>query len=445
MQIPLTVFLFLVEFLLLFMVLSGFLFFKWRKLKKLLNNGISPDEVEEQKAVETPPTPPATAYIDYLQQETERTRHKQTSVDPLDLSDTDEASTDQHVDTTLNGQQRSKLLDIRLAFLKAEKDAIEMSGGDEDIFWPCITESMRSILSNCSAEPPTLAQVETSNATEDLEDALNAIYDDIPDSEPPIHTPSDITDDKETAKEKITYIERHSKNINQEMNQLKDILAEQQNLINKLKNGLGASDDDIADISSLTQQLEALMRSNQESNTCIEVLELENERLQAEIDELKALPASAVLEQEVKLAVQLSDSLESSGENIQELKGMVDEQAGQVHTLNELVEALEIEPHQTRELMHIFSEFTQGSLGMLNCVSQLERENKSLKSQVNSVLENNDTSSGDETVNENPSQEETIKALEQEIIKKDIAYAELQTQFETMEKEYLAMYEEMQK
>jgi len=79
----------------------------------------------------------------------------------------------------------------------------------------------------------------------------------------------------------------------------------------------------------------------------------------------------------------------------------------------------------------------------MSCIIILEEENERLQASTENEpltkAENEES-----TDNEAPDATKTqIAGLEEELIKKDVAYAKLQDEFSSMETEYLAMYEAM--
>ena len=117
---------------------------------------------------------------------------------------------------------------------------------------------------------------------------------------------------------------------------------------------------------------------------------------------------------------------------------MIALQESKMKQLIETIESLEIEASHTERLKETLDGFTRTSQEMMSCISILEEENERLKETTHheESADNNEPSGGD--VDEMNSK---LSALEEELIKKDVAYAKLQDDFSTMETEYLAMYE----
>ncbi|HEX5635471.1 MAG TPA: hypothetical protein VFY78_00160, partial [Gammaproteobacteria bacterium] len=151
--------------------------------------------------------------------------------------------------------------------------------------------------------------------------------------------------------EKVFYIETQGKKVDGEVNRLKDIIYDQENTLSDLLKALkhaeaehkGTENEEF--FTALHAQASNFERQLRDAKTCMDVLELENTRLQDELHKLDAIKPGA-------------------SESSMDQNSTVDAQS-------------------TRE---------------------------------------------------------SIKKLEEEIIKKDVAYAKLQEEFTAMEKEYLAMY-----
>jgi len=84
---------------------------------------------------------------------------------------------------------------------------------------------------------------------------------------------------------------------------------------------------------------------------------------------------------------------------------------------------------------------------MMSCITILEEENERLQEEASHTsdgqqeadVETAPVSSDEETA----ALQSKVSELEEEIIKKDVSFAQLQDEFSSMETEYLAMYEAM--
>jgi len=104
------------------------------------------------------------------------------------------------------------------------------------------------------------------------------------------------------------------------------------------------------------------------------------------------------------------------------------------------IENLEIDAAQADKLKETIGDFARTSKEMMSCITILEEENERLKDGEENASENSATSEGTEDV---AALKQNINTLEEDLIKKDVAFAKLQDEFNSMETEYLAMYEAM--
>jgi len=133
--------------------------------------------------------------------------------------------------------------------------------------------------------------------------------------------------------------------------------------------------------------------------------------------------------------------------DIDEIKGMVEEQKRKIEELIKTIDSLEISSTDTEKLKLTIHDFAHSSQEMMGCIAILEEENERLKANeenasntIDNVEDNTketQDNSGVDALNS------TISNLEEEAIKKDVAFAQLQDEFSSMETEYLAMYEAM--
>ena len=126
------------------------------------------------------------------------------------------------------------------------------------------------------------------------------------------------------------------------------------------------------------------------------------------------------------------------------MKEVVEQQEDKIQNLIDTIESLEIDATQSEKLKETIGDFSRTSKEMMSCISILEEENERLKNSNNedtpATPESNEQSINNE---EADTLKSTIGKLEEDIIKKDVAFAQLQDEFSSMETEYLAMYEAM--
>ena len=288
------------------------------------------------------------------------------------------------------------LLKIRESFLKLERSSAEHAGNDI-VFW----EKMLTGLKTLADHFITVASVTTT-----------------------------ITNNTAAPKEKIFYIETQGKKIDGEVNRLKDIIFEQENTLSELMKTVKKAEDaqggDIKNNMAMTElraQLGNFDRQMRDAKTCMDVLEIENQRLQEEINKLQAE--------------------KSAGEDSADMQGMRDtleKQKGQISSLNQTIDDLKLTTEQTAKIKATLNDFARSSQEMMTCITILEEENERLAALVG---DNDGGSSAGTTGGDSAELKKQIKKLEEELIKKDVAYAKLQDEFSSVEKEYLSMYNSM--
>jgi hypothetical protein len=250
---------------------------------------------------------------------------------------------------------------------------------------------------------------------------------------------SDTTvDHQHSSEEKVFYIETQGKKIDGELNHLKDIIFDQENTVNGLKKALKKAEEQHANdpesvemISELRNQIENFERQLRDSKMCMEVLEMDNNRLQTEVASLEKRYTEAFGEKQEK-------SEESqSPVDIEQLRSIIDNQERKITELSRTIDGMQLESGQADKLKKTLDEFVRNSREMMNCIAILEEENEHMHEMLAETGQDTEATTAGGLPDEMKVQ---IKKLEEELIKKDVAYAKLQDEFASMEKEYLAMY-----
>lgn len=301
-------------------------------------------------------------------------------------------------------EKQSQLLELREMFLKTERTSAEHTE-NENSFWDTIYSGLNDIFTKFQ-----ITNTELNTETQQSH----------------IKT--------ENSSEKVFYIETQGKKVDGEINRLKDIIFDQDNTLSSLKHALDGVDqhfsEDNVEFNALKKELTKFEQQLNDSKMCMEVLEMENDRLQSEIVKL-----------ETQSAISLGDTAGLS-DNMNQLKETLTGQEKQIDVLNETIDSLKLNTNESETLKSTIKSFARNSKEMMGCITILEEENdnlheliEDLKKQQHSTVTDNDTSS-DEL-------RKKVSTLEKEIIKKDMAYAKLQDDFSTMEKEYMSMYKKI--
>lgn len=339
-------------------------------------------EPEAEDAADTGPS-----YAQFLDQELVRNEQRSTGATPDAKPETQTNEADR---TT----QPGKALQVRQRFLQLERDASEHQDNEQQ-FWQHIESGVQQLL-----EDFTETRVEIQSA------------------EP-------VAKKNKNPSEKAVYIETQGEKIDGEVNKLKDIIYEQENILSSLRKSIkdaeGNWPEDYSDeLQTLHAEMDKLERQLNDSRMCMDVLEMENERLQKEVHELESQGAEGG----------------EDSPDLGQMKEVMDKQAEQIEELQTTIDSLQLEAEQADKLRQTLSSFTRTSEEMMGCITILEEENEHLKEMLGHSGEHGESGGKDAD-----KLKSSIKQLEEEIIKKDVEYAKLQDEFTSMEKEYLAVYE----
>jgi len=405
MEISLIYVLIIAEIIFVLVGLSITFFILWRRKPKPAEGEPLPieDSESELDAIDL-----GSSYIDYLDQAIEHNSSKLQQTENSKDDDESELS-----DTSpLPTEVQTELLQAREQFLLVEKEAAEQTEQEVN-FWNQIYSGMQTL-------------IDKYKTTEDTSEVESAV------------------DEKNESKEKVVYIETQGKKIDGEVNKLKDIISEQENALSSLKKALESADteDGSPVLAAIKEQLETLERQLSDSKMCMEVLEMENNRLQEEVDKM-GNRHDALFEPNEDEETEESTSMI----DLDQMKEVMAEQEAKINQLIETIDSLEIEASQAEKLKETLSGFTRTSKEMMSCITILEEENERLQEEASHTsdgqqeadVETAAVSSDEETA----ALQSKVSELEEEIIKKDVSFAQLQDEFSSMETEYLAMYEAM--
>ncbi len=385
MHIPSIYLMFAAELIVL--LLAGCLFLAYLLFKRRSATAANGDEDEG--------LPQGISYVEYLEKELQRNQAMTEQQKKAAPEPSAEEPGDSGEPATENSSER--LLEAREYFLGVEKNAAQ-HGEDEKAFWDTIYKGMQQL----------------------LEKYREVITEKVVVEEPHVaHKP----------KEKVYYIETQGRKIDGEVNKLKDIIYEQENSLNGLRKTLKSSTRELnqesEELKDLHAEIDNFERQLKDSRVCMEVLEMENQRLQEEVDRLKQHPAG----DESKTA----DT--SSTDHVEQMREVLDKQDKQISELEKTIDDMELEVEQAQKLKLTIESFTRTSQEMMGCIAILEDENDHLKEALQAA-EGGEGGDAAEL-------QEKVKTLEEEVIKKDVEYAKLQDEYSAIEKEYLAMYEAM--
>ena len=352
----------------------------------------------------SPTTGTGASYSEYLEKEILKNESRAQQQN----SNKKKATTKSPDSPLLPDEKQSQLLQLREMFLKTERTSAEHTE-NENTFWDTLYSGLNDIF--------TKFQITNTEVTTETQQSYIK---------------------SENSSEKVFYIETQGKKVDSEINRLKDIIFDQDNTLSSFKHALdGVSQhvsEDNVEFNTLRNELTKFEQQLNDSKMCMEVLEMENDRLQSEIDKLEHQ-----LETQSDLSPDDTTGLTS---NMNQLKETLSGQEKQIDILNETIDSLKLNANESETLKSTIKSFARGSKEMMGCITILEEENdnlhgliEDLKKQQHSTVTNNDTSSDELRVK--------VSTLEKEIIKKDVAYAKLQDDYSSMEKEYMSIYKQM--
>lgn len=372
------------------------------------------------------------SYIDYLELEIEKNNSQSMNVETDEMEEqdvSDDALNDSEPESetetlekeaglneeqTSASLQKSKLLEARNLFLSTEKTAAE-NAEDENAFWDAIYSGMQTIVEQYGS----VQEVPVPATEEKLEE--------IEDTKP----------EKKDEKEKVLYIETQGKKIDNEVNKLKDIIYDQENTLSSLQKALkeaeenqpeGADFESSEEFQNLKQQAGEFERQINDSKMCMEVLEMENDRLQEEVNNLEGRYDELFKKQaevEAELAKQKESGEGEENENLNQMKEVLDKQEQQIVELNSTIDKLQLSAQEAETLKQQLSEFTRNSQEMMGCIAILEDENENLNnliSELESQLENMPT---EKVVVEDGEASDNLLKMQEELNKQEARISEL--------------------
>lgn len=185
---------------------------------------------------------------------------------------------------------------------------------------------------------------------------------------------------------------------------------------------------DTETLDELENQLKELERRFGEANTCVEMMEQENQRLQDQMEKEEQRMDKARHEDAVEFAQQLGKQKNS----LSSLQGMVND--------------LQLEAGKAAELQEQLKQFESNAREMNLCIEIMEDENLFLRDQVQALLQADQAESLEQkkVTTDNEELSNRIEALQSELEEKQGKLSELERRYAEMEKEYQLLYEKAQ-
>jgi len=218
------------------------------------------------------------------------------------------------------------------------------------------------------------------------------------------------------------------------LNALQDVLGQQSDTLQSMKETVRtATEDSQAEmVAALEKLLHELEQRHLEANTCIEMMQQENERLHNKL-ETGNLPGEQTEAAANEIVVGLESQLGKQQNNIDEL--------------HELMEKLQLEADKAQDMQAKLDHFDLSTRDMNMCIQVLEEENVFLQEQIKALL----TVEGGGNIYDKTAKEDDKAGLQQELedLKNQLQdkadkLAALEARYASMEKEYLTLYEASQ-
>ena len=182
-------------------------------------------------------------------------------------------------------------------------------------------------------------------------------------------------------------------------------------------------------IEQMEKHIAQLERQCREANTCVEIMEQENQRLQHRVEGagLRADRAAA-----------------DSRENAAELQQQLDKQKRTITELHERLDRLKQEAEQAQALRGQVEQLERTGRDMTMCVETLEEENEFLQEQIRALLhlDQSQTVYQADGSKEGAPEQDELQQLQEEIRARDEKLKALEEKYAAMEREYLTLYEE---
>ena len=188
---------------------------------------------------------------------------------------------------------------------------------------------------------------------------------------------------------------------------------------------------DQTSIEQMEKHIAQLERQCREANTCVEIMEQENQRLQHRVERAGLCADRAAAD---------------SRESVAELQQQLDKKKRTIAELHERLVSLKLEAEQAQALRGQVERLERTGRDMAMCVETLEEENEFLQEQIRALLhldQRQTVYQADGSASDGPDQDE-LQKLQAEIRTRDEKLKALEEKYAAMEQEYLTLYEEAQ-
>ncbi len=293
-----------------------------------------------------------------------------------------------------------RLIETRLAFLRAERRAIDTSGNDEESFWTKIADGLAPLLPQSGNDADSTAEAPRSTVLESLQTQIDAYKARIANLE-------QFKDRFFELKAKLADSHALNEQVHTEVEKIIPAAEQPPELAGAMARLRQENSDLTAELARVEEEFAALMRNAQAAET-------RQNATNADLNQ-----ASGQLERSLDRVKQI---LVTKEEQISALQGLVNE--------------LQLELKEKERLQAAIDDLAAQNKELDNVVTILQDENNFLQQQISALLK--------EELEKEEKQVRRIQGLQEELDEQIRAFAELEKKYAAMEQEYLAMYEENQ-
>jgi len=321
-------------------------------------------------------------------------------------------------------KKAGELLQLRKQFLELEVEVRALEKNPVE-FQDRLAAGMSELIEQLRPEPETV--------TETVTEATNS-----PSQADDVAEPGIEEDDEDR-----TQINTHDA----EVSHLKDVINNQQDAMEALRKELEARAGEIEDLGSILAKLDEFEKQSSELESCLNVLEQENERLKA----ARAAGENRETGTDAREPAQLRG-----------LKSMMGQQQDTINNLQNLIRELAPEASKAKELQNSIDMIHRTNQELNGCVSVLEDENAMLRSELEEIQvqleqqEQAERNQSEPAIESVPDEEEPenaeiangdemhemeikVQELEALVEFKDAAIEELEKQYNILESKYLVL------
>ncbi len=296
---------------------------------------------------------------------------------------------------SLNGQAepspaQQKLVEIRLAFLRAERKAVEKAGADEDRLWALLEEGLKPLL-------------------------------------------PDEQQEGEAKSKRVESLRLQLRSYEQRLANLEQFRT----LFFDLKSQLATSSARSEKLQTEVRLAVPVEEQSPELKALLEELEHENRQLNEQLEHVEEVFSDIL--HEVKEPVAVSDEsiagkMSGIDKGVEQIRYIVVAQEQRITELSAMLEEKEIVLADREQLQQMLEGLREANQEMESVISVLEEENRFLQEHISALLK--------QELDEDESYQQQIEALRKRQEEEHAAYIALSEKFAAMEKAYLQLYEE---